>query len=137
MSGAVSESSPGGKGRRDTEQRRAIREVVLETERPLSVDEILELARERVPAIGVATVYRTLKLLVEEGAVSSVPLLGQADRYEARGKGHHHHFHCDSCGRLFDVSACAHEVHRLAPRGFQVERHEVLLYGRCSECSQL
>ena len=50
---------------RSTRQRRAIRRVLLETRRPLSPREILELARKQVPSLGLATVYRILRALVE------------------------------------------------------------------------
>ena len=49
---------------RSTRQRRAIREAFLEAGRPLSPQEVLELARKKVPSLGLATVYRTLKGLV-------------------------------------------------------------------------
>lgn len=61
---------------RSTRQRRAIRRVLLETRRPLSPREILELARKQVPSLGLATVYRNLRALVEEGAVVPVALPG-------------------------------------------------------------
>ena len=120
---------------RSTRQRRAIRRVLLETRRPLSPREILELARKQVPSLGLATVYRNLRALVEEGAVVPVALPGEPLRYEAAGAGHHHHFLCRGCGRAFERPGCRLEAHLDLPPGFSAEDHEVVVYGRCPDCA--
>uniref|UniRef100_A0A7V4ANT2 Transcriptional repressor n=4 Tax=Thermus TaxID=270 RepID=A0A7V4ANT2_9DEIN len=120
---------------RSTRQRRAIRRVLLETRRPLSPREILELARRQVPSLGLATVYRNLRALVEEGAVVPVALPGEPLRYEAAGAGHHHHFLCRGCGRAFELPGCRLEAHLDLPPGFSAEDHEVVVYGRCPDCA--
>lgn len=120
---------------RSTRQRRAIRRVLLETRRPLSPREILELARRQVPSLGLATVYRNLRALVEEGAVVPVALPGEPLRYEAAGTGHHHHFLCRGCGRAFELPGCRLEADLNLPPGFSAEDHEVVVYGRCPDCA--
>lgn len=120
---------------RSTRQRRAIRRVLLETRRPLSPREILELARRQVPSLGLATVYRNLRALVEEGAVVPVALPGEPLRYEAAGAGHHHHFLCRGCGRAFELPGCRLEAYLDLPPGFSAEDHEVVVYGRCPDCA--
>lgn len=120
---------------RSTRQRRAIRRVLLETRRPLSPREILELARKQVPSLGLATVYRNLRALVEEGAVVPVALPGEPLRYEAAGAGHHHHFLCRGCGRAFELPGCRLRAHLDLPPGFSAEDHEVVVYGRCPDCA--
>jgi len=89
-----------------------------------------------VNALGIATVYRTLKLLVAEGAVEVITLPGESPRYEMAASLHHHHFQCNACRRVFDVPGCPGDFHLLAPRGFSVERHDVTLYGRCPGCTK-
>lgn len=120
---------------RTTRQRDAIRQALVQAGRPLLPTEILAAAQIEVPALGIATVYRNLKQLAEAGEVQSVELPGEAPRFEPGGHHHHHHFSCTVCQRVFDVHACPGDMHKLAPAGFQVERHELTLYGRCSECS--
>ncbi|RIH87400.1 Zinc-specific metallo-regulatory protein [Meiothermus luteus] len=120
---------------RSTRQRQAIREVMAELDRPLSPAEVLEAARRKVPSLGIATVYRTLKGLVEEGSAVTVELPGQAPRYELSGKKHHHHFHCTRCGKVFELEGCPGDFSFMLPNGFQADRHEIVLYGRCTECS--
>ena len=119
---------------RATRQRDAIRSVIQAAKRPLSPAEVLEGARAAVPALGMATVYRNLKLLVAEGIVQVITLPGDSPRYEMRDSAHHHHFQCTTCRRVYDVPGCPGNLRRLAPRGFSVDHHDVTLYGRCSNC---
>ncbi len=119
---------------RTTRQRQAIREVFLEAGRPLAPKEVLELARNKVPSLGLATVYRTLRALQEEGFLVAVYLPGEPPRYELKGLDHHHHFLCRICGRAYELPGCPAEVERYLPPGFRPEGHEVTVYGRCPEC---
>jgi Fur family ferric uptake transcriptional regulator len=119
---------------RDTRQRRAIRHVFETSGRPLSTREVLAAAHRRAPTLGLATVYRNLKALVGDGLLVEVDVPGEPARYEPAGKRHHHHFRCRCCDRLFELGGCRKPVPR-APKGFVVESHELLLYGRCASCA--
>lgn len=121
--------------KRDTQQRRAIRAAIDDANRPLSPREVLESARRGSPGLGIATVYRTLKTWVDEGGLTQVDLPGEPPRYEVTGKQHHHHFHCRSCDRVYELQGCPEGLRSLTPPGFSLESHEVVLYGRCAECS--
>lgn len=120
---------------RDTAQRRAIRTVLDDAGRPLSPREVLSAGKEHVPSLGMATVYRTLNSLLDEGFVAAVELPGEPARYEVAGKPHHHHFHCRSCDQVFEVPGCPGNLRSVVPDGFRLESHEVVLYGACAECS--
>ena len=122
---------------RGTRQRAAIRAAIDASPRPLLPAEILTLAQQEVAELGIATIYRALKLLVEADQVRLVELPGAAPRYESARHGHHHHFQCRSCARVFDVHRCPGDFSGLAPDGFEVEAHELTLYGRCADCSKL
>ena len=119
---------------RDTRQRRAIRRVFANIERPLTAQEVLERGQQIVPSLGLATVYRALKNLVREGWLSAVELPGEGLRYELAERPHHHHFLCRSCDQAFEVHHCPEELEQLAPDGFEVEGHELILFGRCAPC---
>ncbi|MEM9373200.1 MAG: transcriptional repressor [Planctomycetota bacterium] len=122
--------------RRDTAQQRAIREAIQAAGRPLSIEEIKEAASAGVPTLGIRTVYRVVSRLLEDGVIAPVALPGRPDRYECAGIAatHHHHFRCDRCDRMFDVDACPGGLGRMLPDGFQLEGHELLLWGRCADC---
>ena|SRR5436305_11806335 len=120
---------------RDTQQRRAIREVLARAGRPLSPREVLGEARPVAPKLGIATVYRTLKSGVADGWLTQVELPGEPPRYESTGKSHHHHFHCRRCDRVYEIEGCLDDLRSLTPPGFALEAHEVVLYGLCAECA--
>lgn len=120
---------------RSTRQRTAMRAVIEAAARPLTPQEIFVMAQSEAPGLGIATIYRNLKLMVEAGEIEPVVLPGEAARYESAHHGHHHHFQCTECKRVFDVHECPGDMDRLAPKGFTVERHELTLYGRCNECA--
>lgn len=122
--------------KRNTTQKNAIEKVFRLHDRPLAVDEVLRYGREFVQSLNQATVYRNLKKLTEEGWVKRVahPSLGTI--YERSGKAHHHHFHCRSCNRAFELPGCALNEQEAAPDGFVVEEHQVFLSGICPTCSE-
>lgn len=119
---------------RKTRQRDAIQKVFARVGRPLGPTEVLQEAQAEVPGLGIATVYRTLKSLVEDGQLALVEIPGQPACYEPSQMAHHHHFHCKACGKVFDVDGCLAGISALAPKGFQVESHEIVFYGRCPAC---
>jgi Fur family ferric uptake transcriptional regulator len=119
---------------RNTRQRNAIRQVFAENDRPLGPQEVLDAAQVHLPGLGIATVYRTLKAMTEEGWLAPVELPGEPQRYEVAGKGHHHHFRCRDCDRVFEIDGCLTNLKKLVPRGFRIDRHEVVLYGTCKTC---
>ena len=119
---------------RNTPQREAIEAVFEKTQRPLSVDEVLALAREQIKSVDPATVYRNLGRMVEEGWLERVTLPSKGVLYELKHTEHHHHFHCRSCDRAFELPGCGLNPTQQAPRDFLVEKHDVFLYGLCPGC---
>ncbi|MBX3147947.1 MAG: transcriptional repressor [Gemmatimonadales bacterium] len=121
---------------RNTRQRAAIRAAFEQTGRPLSPAEVLESASDEVSGLGIATVYRGIKALVDEGWLVPVELPGEPDRYEPSGLGHHHHFRCRSCRRVFDLEGCVKGLRDLVPRKFRLEGHDLVLLGQCDTCAR-
>lgn len=119
---------------RKTKQKDAIRSAFLRADRPLSPEETLTMAQGEVNGISIATVYRNVGALVDERWLTPVELPGEARRYEVAGKDHHHHFHCKSCGKVFELEGCAIELKPKLPRGFRASRHEFFKYGSCAAC---
>ena len=100
----------------------------------MDANEILEEAA--LDGLGLATVYRTLKLGVEEGWLNTVELPNAPTRYEMAGKKHHHHFECRECNKVFDIEGCPGNLQDLVPDDFILEDHEIILYGRCDKCPE-
>lgn len=120
---------------RNTKQRAAIMAAFTEARRPLGPAELLAMAQREVGGLGIATVYRTIKMLADEGWLVPVELPGEPDRYEPAGLAHHHHFRCRACDRVFDLEGCVDGLKKLVPKSFQLESHELVLFGRCKQCA--
>ncbi len=120
---------------RNTKQREAVRSALANAERPLSIDELLKAASRRVDGLGVATVYRAVGALLDDGWIELVEIPGEPARYERSNKGHHHHFQCEKCDRAFDIAGCLDNLRSLVPPRFRVKQHSVTLYGVCATCA--
>lgn len=128
------------RGFRLTGPRRLILEVVQETDVHPTADWVYRRVHRRLPRVSLATVYRNLRLLVEEGLVTE--LAGTAGRHAglARFDGNariHHHFTCSRCGRIQDLAEPVDRFlnRRMAARtGLQISHHRIEFYGRCPAC---
>ena len=101
---------------------------------PLTPAEICEEPRKAIPSLGIATVYRAIRQFVADGQIRAVEVPGVTPHYESAARHHHHFFVCQQCRRLFDLVGCVRGVRSLAPDGFRVRQHEIVLYGECSAC---
>lgn len=131
------------KGLKVTKQRILVLEALACCEdKHLTAEEIYEIVKADFPEIGLATVYRTIQLLVELDLVESVQLgdgyvryeIGKLDSEEAH---HHHHLICLECGKVIsfrDDLLDELEARIMESASFQVINHEVKLYGYCKEC---
>ena len=95
-----------------------------------------ELAAELAP-VGRATVYRTIKLLVEQGLLCRVVLGDGSVCYRTSHLAHHHHLVCVSCGatediHLSDVEAVMGRVREATE--YEVVSHRIEVYGFCPRC---
>ena len=87
--------------------------------------------------IGIATVYRTLSLLEENGLVSSISLGTQGKKFEIANKPHHDHLICEGCGEIIEfenpkIEQLQEEVAK--ENGFLLTNHLMQLYGLCQKC---
>lgn len=123
-------------GARNTRQKRAIRDALESANRPLSTEEVLAAAAHDAAGLGIATVYRVIRGLLEEGWLVAIDLPGEPSRYEVAGKAHHHHFRCTLCKRVFEVPGCVKELAIALPRGFRSVDHDVTIYGLCDRCNK-
>lgn len=127
------------RGLRSTEQRRAIIDTFFDQTEHVTIDRMLELVRHEDPRIGYATVYRTMKLLVDGGIVHELRFGDGYTRYElADDEAHHDHLICLECGKIteFEEPLIEELQERAAARyGFDVLEHKHELYGVCKECA--
>jgi Fur family ferric uptake transcriptional regulator len=131
------------KGLKVTNQRMLVLELM--AERPgqhLTAEEIYDLARQKCPEIGLATIYRTVQVLINLSIIDKVSFDDGFARYELGGfesesRHHHHHAICSRCGKVFSFKGDlldTLEQALLDTAGFFVTDHEVKLHGYCREC---
>jgi Fur family transcriptional regulator, ferric uptake regulator len=126
------------RGLKATRQRDLIVDTFFSTEGHLSVEELLEKAKQRDATLGAATVYRTMKILTDAGLASARHFEGGQTRYEAALDRHHHdHLICTSCGTIveFENERIEELQDRVAgEHDFTVTHHKMELYGLCKDC---
>ena len=121
-----------------TRQRDEILSVFLEAKGHVTSEELYSRVRERAPAIGYTTVYRTMKLLCDAGLASERHFDDGNTRYEIAHE-HHDHLVCTRCGKIieFECEMIESAQEAIAARyGFRVLRHRHELYGHCRECRE-
>ncbi len=135
------------KGLKVTNQRLLVLEVLADQrDRHMTAEDIYELVKEDYPEIGLATIYRTLQLLLEMQLVDRINLDDGCVRYEigtliegGEGKHHHHHLICKSCGKVWSFEDdLLEELESYIERktDFHVLDHELKFYGQCKECAE-
>ena len=126
------------KGFRQGGARRAIVELLGEQNCCLTALEIQDKLRHSDRKVGIASVYRILDLLTNEGFVQKIDLGSGIYRYEPiQPHGHHHHLVCDSCGKVeaFEDQALERALGRVeSASGYEVALHDVVLHGSCGDC---
>ena len=123
------------RGYRSTAPRRILATIIGEQKRHFTAE---GLRRQLPPRLGRATVYRTLKTLVESGVLCRVLLEDGDLHYQLSHREHHHHLLCVECGLSEDLTGCdIEDLLRItsADHGFQISGHWLEVYGRCRNCA--
>ena len=124
-------------GYRITPQREMIVEAVAHSDYHLSAEEVFDRVQARARAINLATVYRTLELLVEQGLVSRVDLGGGRVVYATRRHGAHIHLVCRACGKVIDADNTllgVLEGQIGKEYGFAADLQHITMNGLCQDC---
>jgi Fur family ferric uptake transcriptional regulator len=123
-------------GYKVTPARQAVLRVIEQEGEHLDPAAILQRAQAIHPAIGRATVYRTLELLTQLNIVRPI-YVGEHGPTYIRAEGGHHHLVCCECGVIIDFDQCTADemATELAERfGFEIQSHLLEFYGRCAAC---
>ncbi len=125
-------------GKKNTRQREVIVDVFLAAHGHHTITELLEMAKERDPRVGYATVYRTMKMLTEARVALERHFGADQTRYELLELGEHHdHLICTSCHCIIEYEDPIIEERQLeiaARYGFEIRSHRHEIYGTCKEC---
>jgi Fur family ferric uptake transcriptional regulator len=121
---------------RQTRQRQVILEVVRSTMDHPTADWIHRQARRRLPRLSLATVYRNLKQLAEEGAIREIHAGGHPARFDGN-TGRHYHIRCLGCGRVNDLPMSVDtrlEEQAALAMNYRILGHQVEVQGLCPLC---
>jgi Fur family ferric uptake transcriptional regulator len=120
-----------------TKPRKVVFNLLLEQE-PQSMQVLIKRAEGKVDR---ATVYRTIEMFEQLGIVRRLNV-GWKYRIELSDAflGHHHHFHCNNCGKTFTMQANAMLETMIdtavAKEGYSPRGHNLQIYGLCPACGQ-
>jgi Fur family ferric uptake transcriptional regulator len=118
-----------------TQQREAIVDAFLKSSGHVNLEALLSSARKKNPGVGLATVYRTVKLLEDAGLAASRHFGSGETLYERAGH-HHDHIICQQCQHIIEFES--DEIERLQTdiarrHGFRLVQHRHELFGLCEK----
>ncbi|MEE4193599.1 MAG: Fur family transcriptional regulator [Anaerolineae bacterium] len=125
------------RGGRLTANRLALLRLISISEGHPNAAELFDRMRETFPTISLATVYKTLAMLKEEGEVLEIALRDES-RYDGNKPYPHPHLICQHCGKVIDgdemtsLAIVHQEIHKMYD--FQVHHANVVFYGTCGDC---
>lgn len=134
------EAAMSRRGLRSTAQRRLILDRLFEIGGHFTADDLIADVRSADPSVGSATVYRTLRMLVDSGLLNEHRFADhEGTRFELRlSDEHHDHLICLDCGtiREFEEPLIEQLQDRVAKdMGFILKSHTHQLYGQCADCT--
>lgn len=124
------------RGLKQTLQRAFVLEIFLGISGHLTVQELADRVRVHESNIGLTTVYRTLRLLVESGVAEERHFTDGQARFEVAKLGtHHDHLICTTCGKIFEFEDDEIEARQslvALERGMTILRHRHEIYAECN-----
>ncbi|NLT55315.1 MAG: transcriptional repressor [Actinomycetales bacterium] len=123
---------------RETRQSHAVRAALAGNQQFQSAQQLHGRLRARGDGVGLATVYRTLQRLVEQGEVDVLRTDDGEAIYRLCSREHHHHLTCRSCRRTVEIDNSAVEAwaRRIGEEnGYADVEHIVELVGTCADCA--
>ncbi len=121
--------------RKHSRQRDAVLELLKSVTSHPTADWLYWELKKDLPDISLATVYRNLKLLVEDGTIIEIDV-GDGQKHYDGNPHNHYHFFCKSCRKVIDIPHLLLEEMEdtVGREGHKVDYHRVEFYGTCSEC---
>jgi Fur family transcriptional regulator, peroxide stress response regulator len=128
------------RGSRMTSHRMALARLLATSDGHPNAFQLYENLRQQFPTISLATVYKTLVLLKEEGEVLEIDLHNDS-RYDGNKPYSHPHLVCTRCNRIIDgdevvmLQKLNSEIEE--KYGFQISRHQIVYFGLCIDCRNM
>ncbi|MBI9043989.1 MAG: transcriptional repressor [Anaerolineaceae bacterium] len=127
------------RGSRLTSVRLALLRLIAVSEGHPDAAQLYRKLLEQFPTVSLATIYKTLTLLKEEGEILEIDLHGSS-RYDGNKPYPHPHMICNQCEKIIDdeeIIFIQETSQKLKERyGFNVEHSQIVFYGLCKECKK-
>lgn len=123
-------------GYKVTQPRLAVLTAITAQPGAFSVQEVEQWLLERNESPGIASIFRTVRLLCDLGMLQRLHGLDDCHRY-CLGSGHTHHLVCTSCGVIEQFDNCGIQGVIAAleqSTGYRITNHVVELFGVCPQC---
>ena len=127
------------RGLRWTPQRRALIEVLLQSDGHVTGAELVDRCRTADPTTVPSTVYRTLDVLEELGVVRHAHGVDGREEFHVFPVTDHGHLYCTNCHGAWEVGSdeagpLLEAIER--SRGFRVQLSHLSIAGLCRECAE-
>lgn len=124
---------------RVTQARLGVLAALEQADMPLAVNELQSYLKAHHVKADKTTVFRIINSFTKKGLAIPVQLNEGRLRYEPAARGDHHHFVCERCGKIADISDCS--IQSLTDeiktkKGFLVKRHSLEFFGLCKDCQR-
>lgn len=122
-----------------TPARLAVLDLLEKTDKPIDVATMIDFLKQQNIDADPATVFRIINLFTQRGLTKQIQLQEGKFRYEHSAKADHHHFICERCGAIEDISDCNIDVlehHIQQKKGLLVTRHSLEFFGVCQQCQR-
>jgi len=120
---------------RNTVQKSLVLEAAMQLDHPTAEEIFAHITGEH-PAVSKGTVYRNLKLLVEQQKLRRVEVPDAADHFD-HTLSNHYHIRCKTCGRVSDAALpFQHDlILRIGnTQGYRIDEHDIVFKGVCPVC---
>ena len=124
--------------KRNTFQRQMVLGALQSMHIHATAEEVYEQVAREYQNISLATVYRNLNSLAQEGIIQKIPVPDSADRFDFQAHKHYHLL-CKSCGRFEDAPVGYIEelqVRAARESGYQIDSYDIVFTGICPGCAQ-
>ena len=123
---------------KSSSQREDILKIFYNSGKHLTAEELYNICRETIPNLGIATIYRAIKLFCSIGICKEIIIDSGISRYEINDeRNHHDHLICSKCGIFIEI--VSPEIEKIQKKiseshGFELISHHLNLYGVCPKC---
>jgi Fur family ferric uptake transcriptional regulator len=121
-----------------TNQREMVLRELQKSKRHLTADELYVIVKKLMPRISLATVYRNLEILSEEGMIGKLEISGRQKRFDYDAS-EHHHIYCIVCHRVDNLDI-AHDSWTPEESGrtggYSITGYRLEIIGICPDCQK-